>query len=164
MDFTLRDSTDEDLAELGRMAGALVRLHHSLDPARFLWREGIEQGYGSWLVRTAKSEDSILVVAETRADKRVIGYAWATIEEHDWMALLEAHAALQDIWVDQDARRHGVARALLEAVIERARAKGSPRVVLHTAAKNESAQRFFEAMGFRPTMIEMTRNLTDSSR
>ena len=35
--------------------------------------------------------------------------------------------------------------------------KGAPRVVLHTAALNEAAQRFFERLGFRRTMIEMTR-------
>jgi ribosomal protein S18 acetylase RimI-like enzyme len=36
---------------------------------------------------------------------------------------------------------------------------GAPRVVLMTAAKNDAAQRFFESMGFRRTMIEMTLEL-----
>ena len=140
------------------MAGALVRMHHSFDPQRFFLVEPIEQGYGRWLVRTSKSDRSIVLVAE--AAGKAVGYAWATLEERDWMMLLDACAALQDIWVDQEARRSGVARALMEGIVARAKEKGAPRLVLHTAAKNETAQRFFEAMGFRRTMIEMTRELS----
>jgi len=160
MEFVLRDAVDEDQKELGRMAGALVRMHHALDPQRFFLVEPIEEGYGRWLVRTSKSDKSIMIVAESAGT--VVGYAWATLEERDWMMLLDACAALQDIWVDEDARRHGVARALLERVAERAAARGAPRLVLSTAAKNETAQRFFESMGFRRTMIEMTRELTST--
>lgn len=139
------------------MAGALVRMHHAMDAQRFFLVEPIEQGYGSWLVRTSKSDKSIVLVAEMAG--KVVGYAWATLEERDWMMLLDACAALQDIWVDEEARRHGVARALLERIATLAKEKGAPRLVLSTAAKNESAQKFFESMGFRRTMIEMTREL-----
>jgi RimJ/RimL family protein N-acetyltransferase len=38
-------------------------------------------------------------------------------------------------------------------------ALGAPRVVLHTAAKNEAAQRMFAKLGWRPTMVEMTREV-----
>jgi RimJ/RimL family protein N-acetyltransferase len=34
-------------------------------------------------------------------------------------------------------------------------------VVLSTAERNEAAQRLFASMGFRRTMIEMTRELDD---
>ena len=37
--------------------------------------------------------------------------------------------------------------------------RGAPRVVLSTAFRNEAAQRLFERMGFRRTMVEMTREL-----
>ena len=139
------------------MAGALVRMHHAMDPQRFLLVEPIEEGYGRWLLRTSKSEKSIVRVAEIAG--KVVGYAWATLEERDWMMLLDACAALQDIWVDDGARRHGVARALLDAIVAEGKKNGAPRLVLHTAAKNETAHQFFESMGFRRTMIEMTREL-----
>ena len=35
--------------------------------------------------------------------------------------------------------------------------RGAPRVMLSTAARNENAQAAFSALGFRRTMIEMTR-------
>jgi ribosomal protein S18 acetylase RimI-like enzyme len=52
-----------------------------------------------------------------------------------------------------------VGLALAEAVIARLRALGAPRVVLHTAVQNAAAQRLFERLGFRRTMVEMTREL-----
>jgi len=39
------------------------------------------------------------------------------------------------------------------------RSIGAPRVVLWTAEKNDPAQRLFTRLGFRRTMIEMTREL-----
>jgi len=37
------------------------------------------------------------------------------------------------------------------------KALGAPRVVLMTAWQNEPARRFFARLGFRETMLEMTR-------
>jgi ribosomal protein S18 acetylase RimI-like enzyme len=34
---------------------------------------------------------------------------------------------------------------------------GAPRVLLHTAVQNEQAQALFSKLGFRSTMLEMTR-------
>jgi ribosomal protein S18 acetylase RimI-like enzyme len=52
-----------------------------------------------------------------------------------------------------------LARALLGRAIEWLRERGQPRVVLWTAERNDAAQRLFDALGFRRTMIEMTREL-----
>jgi ribosomal protein S18 acetylase RimI-like enzyme len=75
------------------------------------------------------------------------------------MALRGPAGLLHDIIVDPGYRRRGVGRRLLEAVIENMTARGAPRLVLSTAARNEAAQRLFASVGFRPTMIEMTREL-----
>jgi ribosomal protein S18 acetylase RimI-like enzyme len=138
-------------------------MHHAFDPQRFLLIENrpnggtLEQGYGGWLVRESQNPRAVVIVA-TR-DDRIVGYAYATLDDRDWMLLLDACGALQDIWVDEAARRAGVAKMLIEEICARFRTMGAPRVVLSTAAKNEGAQKFFEAMGFRRTMIEMTREL-----
>jgi RimJ/RimL family protein N-acetyltransferase len=42
-------------------------------------------------------------------------------------------------------------------MIRELEALGAPRIVLSTMVRNESAQRLFAAVGFRPTMLEMTR-------
>lgn len=153
----IRAATSADLDNLGNMAGQLVRLHHSLDPKRFLLVEGVERGYARFFQSQLEDPDTILVVAEVAG--RVVGYVYARLEPRDWNSLLDACGALHDIFVLEAERRHGVASRLLEDVALRFKARGAPRFVLSTAAGNETAQRFFERHGFRRTMIEMTREL-----
>jgi hypothetical protein len=47
----------------------------------------------------------------------------------------------------------------VDAVRDGLRAKGAPRLVLHTASKNATAREFFAALGFRETMVELTQEL-----
>jgi ribosomal protein S18 acetylase RimI-like enzyme len=61
--------------------------------------------------------------------------------------------------VDAAGRRTGMATALVEAAAQWLKQRGAPRVLLWTASPNEGAQRLFERLGFRRTMIEMTREL-----
>jgi len=64
------------------------------------------------------------------------------------------------VYVDEAARRAGVATALIEAAVEWLAGRGMPRVVLWTAAPNEAARLLFERLGFRHTMTELTRELS----
>ena len=73
--------------------------------------------------------------------------------------LRDAAGFVHDIVVDQAERRSGVAAALMEAAIAWVREQGVGSVMLWTAAPNEGAQRLFERLGFRRTMIEMTRDV-----
>jgi ribosomal protein S18 acetylase RimI-like enzyme len=75
------------------------------------------------------------------------------------MALRGPAAVLHDLIVDPAYRGRGAGRALLSAAVAALRARQAPRLVLSTAARNESAQRFFERAGFRRTMVELTREL-----
>jgi ribosomal protein S18 acetylase RimI-like enzyme len=154
-DFTIRPAVHADIAAVAGLAGELVRQHHGYDPARFFIPDRLEEGYAWWFGREIVRDDVVLVVAE-RAGV-IVGYAYGRLEERDWNQLLDSCGALHDIFVDASERRRGVARALAERVFHDLAAKGAPRVVLHTAAANEGAQRFFEGLGFRRTMIEMTR-------
>lgn len=157
--MTVRGARPEDLDAIARLAAQLVRLHHGWDAQRFMVVEPIEQGYRWWLGKELSNDDAVVLVA-TAGDAPaapVLGYAYGRLEERDWNALLDVHGALHDIFVDESARKRGVARALLEAMVAALTVKGAPRVVLHTAWPNESAQKLFRSAGFRPTMIEMTR-------
>ena len=62
------------------------------------------------------------------------------------------------------ARGWGAGTALVDARHAWLRDRGMPRVVLWTAHANHAAQRLFAARGFRPTMIEMTRELEKAVR
>src|SRR6478752_7188762 len=98
----VRPARSDDLPAVARLAAALVRMHHHLDPQRFM---------------------------------------------------------LNDLYVDAAARRRGIARALVDATLAWLREHRAPRVVLLSAWQNPDAHAFFEAIGFRRTMVEMTAEL-----
>ncbi|MGA9522784.1 MAG: GNAT family N-acetyltransferase [Myxococcaceae bacterium] len=157
MTVTVRPARPSDADDLGRMGAALARLHHAWDEQRFMLAESLEDGYRSWLSREAENKKAVVLVAELEA--RVVGYAYGRAEGRDWNMLVDPHGGFHDLWVDAEARCHGVGEKLVLETIERFKALGVPRIVLHTAAKNEAAQRFFAKQGWRPTMVEMTREL-----
>jgi len=58
---------------------------------------------------------------------------------------------LYGMWVDPGFRGAGIGRALVDAVIDQARAAGKRRVILHVVAGNDPAGRLYERAGFVPT-------------
>ncbi|MEO8905334.1 MAG: GNAT family N-acetyltransferase [Polyangiaceae bacterium] len=154
MTVTVRAAEAQDLPAIAELAGQLVRQHYGFDAQRFMLIPNVEAGYAHFFAGELSNPDTLILAAELAG--AVVGYAYARLEERDWNALLDAHGALHDIFVNESVRRQGVARRLVEAVRERLRAKGAPRLVLHTASKNHTAREFFAALGFRQTMTELT--------
>jgi ribosomal protein S18 acetylase RimI-like enzyme len=154
----IRRATRDDLRHIGRLGALLVAAHHEFDSRRFLAATSrTKDAYASYLGTQLDAPDAAVFVAEENAD--VIGYAYVAVESYDYMALRGPAGVLHDIVVDPECRSRGVGRRLLDAVLEYARSRGLSQLVLSTAERNEAAQRFFESVGFRRTMIEMTREL-----
>jgi ribosomal protein S18 acetylase RimI-like enzyme len=157
--LSVRPAIRADLPAVARLAAALVRLHHGFDPDRFLCMEPLEPGYERFLAGELADDDAVILVAVTRGDggERVVGYTYGRLEPRDWNELLDACGKIHDVFVDEAARGQGAAKALVEAVVARLEGKGAPRVLLLSATPNVAAQRLFAKLGFRPTMVEMTR-------
>ena len=154
----IRRATAADLPALGTLGASLIRTHYAFDPMRFMAPPADpESGYAWFLGSQLKEDDVGVFVAEQSG--RVIGYVYAGLEPQSWKELREAAGFIHDVVVAPEAQRHGVASALVDAACEWFRSIGTPRVVLWTAEKNEGAQRLFTRLGFRKTMIEMTREL-----
>jgi ribosomal protein S18 acetylase RimI-like enzyme len=158
MPFVVRRATDADARALGRLGAMLLRAHYAFDPQRFIAPgNNPESGY-EWFLRSQLEEsDAAVFVAEQ--DRQVIGYVFAALEPISWKELRAACGFIHDIVVDDPQRRTGVASALMDAAMEWLRSRGAPRVILGTAERNAAAQRLFDKLGFRRTMIEMTREL-----
>lgn len=150
----IRAATREDLPAAAALAAKLVRLHVAFDPLRFFLPERVEAGYEWWFGQELERAEVVLLVAESGG--RLLGYCYGRLEERDWNQLLDSCGAIHDLWVEQEARGSGVARMLMTEAVRRLKDKGAPRVVLHTASQNTTAQKLFESLGFRRTMIEMT--------
>jgi ribosomal protein S18 acetylase RimI-like enzyme len=159
--IAIRAASRGDLSALGRLGALLVRTHHELDSGRFIPAgPRTEQGYASWLGSQLQNPQVIILVAAQNDD--VLGYSYSEMEGSDYMSLRGPAGVLHDIVVDPGQRRNGIGRKLLEATLEALAARGAPQVVLWTAALNVAAQGLFAKAGFRPTMIEMTREGADA--
>jgi GNAT superfamily N-acetyltransferase len=66
----------------------------------------------------------------------------------------EGDAQLRLLFVDAEARGHGVGARLVGQCIEFARGRGYRRMVLWTNSSLESARRIYDAAGFRQTKEE----------
>lgn len=154
----IRPADRADLAALGRLGAELVRAHHAYDPLRFILpAEGIEEGY-AWFLGSQLANDSACVMVAER-DSRVVAYVYAAIEPMSWQELRDEAGYIHDLIVDPAARGAGIGARLVEAVIAWLRGRGMPRVLLQTAEPNVSAQRLFASLGFRRTMVEMTKEI-----
>ena len=157
--ISIRLATPDDVHAAAKLAAALVREHHAYDPQRFMCIEPLEEGYERFLRSQIDREGVVLIVATEveGPDESVVGYLFATLEGRDWSDLRDACGKIHDVYVDASARRRGIASRLVEDAVTRLTLMGAPRVVLMAAWRNDSARKLFERLGFRSTMVEMTR-------
>jgi len=73
---------------------------------------------------------------------------------HRNTAMIAPVCYMQDLFVAQEARGHGVGRALIEAVYARARAAGLPRVYWQTHETNATAQALYDKVAERSGFIQ----------
>ena len=170
--ISIRPATSSDLPALGRLGALLMRTHYNFDRKRFLEPgANAEEGYAWFLGEQLKDEGNAVVLVASFDSAQdpfasaqgkqgeIVGYVYAALEPISWKELRDACGFIHDVAVDEQARRHGVGAALVEAAMKWLNEHGAPRVVLGTAEQNESAQRLFARLGFRRTMVEMTREL-----
>lgn len=180
----IRSALRADLPALARLGAKLAREHHRMDPDRFfLPEEPIEEGYAWWLGKELANPRAVVLAAVTADGERkgsgtrlpgsergsrgrsavappgeiVLGYAYGRIEPRDWNTLRDRCGVGVDLWVAPEARGAGVGARLVEALADALARRGAERVVIDVAARNPEAARLFARMGFRPTMLEMTR-------
>jgi ribosomal protein S18 acetylase RimI-like enzyme len=156
--LSIRRGTEADAQELGALGAMLMRVHYGFDPQRFMDPGGDpERGYAGFLSSQMQRPDVAVFVAVQ--DGKVAGYIYCGIEPESWKELRERAGFVHDLVVATASRRGGIARALMNAAVDWLAGRGMPRVLLWTATGNVEAQALFEGLGFRKTMMEMTKEL-----
>ena len=120
------------------------------------YREFVRPGDPDWeayLRRIADVEGraGIAVVFVAVEGERILGSATLELGERiesDDPPLPREEAQIRMLGVHPGARRRGIARMLIDACFERARAVGKTRMTLHTTHRMKTAQAMYEGMGF----------------
>lgn len=155
-EILIRHATAADKTTLGKLGAELLRVHHAFDADRFMAPgPTTEEGYGRFLTAEHANDDVVVLVAERAGE--IVGYVFAGVEPRSWKELRDRAGFIHDVLVVESARGTGTGERLVEAAAEWLLARDVPRVMLWTADKNAYAQRLFTRLGFRRTMIEMTR-------
>jgi ribosomal protein S18 acetylase RimI-like enzyme len=103
------------------------------------------------LVRAALGRPDLVGFLAT-SDGATVGYAVLT--DTTMSAFAEGTSvAVDQIFVLPEARRSGVARALMGAVATYADRRGAEQVVCNVPATGKDANRFFARMGFAPLVV-----------
>lgn len=133
--LTIRAYDDGDIAACRVLWAELTQVHRDLYDDQSFGGDDPGRGFDHYL---GEDRPERLFVAE--ADGRLVGLAGLLVTDD--------RAELEPIVVAGDARGGGVGRGLAEAVVERARELGFPRVRVRPVGRNAEAIRFFHALGF----------------
>lgn len=156
--IVVRPAAEADLPALGRLGASLLHTHFAFDPQRFMAPPSEpEQGYAWFLGTQLREPDAGIFVAVE--GEQVVGYVYAGLEPQSWKELREAAGFIHDVAVDEQHRGLGVGTALVTVALDWLRERGAPRVLLWSAERNSGARQLFTRLGFRTTMVEMTREL-----
>src|SRR4051812_37539617 len=99
--------------------------------------------------RLLADPDTEFLLAAPAGEARASGVAQLRFRYGVWRA--GGDCLLEDLYVDESARGAGLGRALVEATLERARARGCRRVELDTNERNDAALRLYGSFGFSAT-------------
>lgn len=101
------------------------------------------------------------MVAELLADRGTefllvgepaVGVAQLRFRPSVWTGTEDAW--LEDLFVVEDARRGGAGGALVQACVDRARARGCKRIQLDANERNDAALALYESLGFNSATAE----------
>lgn len=111
-------------------------------------------------LRAVLDDDTKRMLVATRHETR-LGYTVFDFVDVAGSVMLQArrYCYVHDIGVASEARREGVARALLDQVYEASRQAGIDEVELDVWAFNATARRSFERSGFEVFGTKMRRSL-----
>jgi ribosomal protein S18 acetylase RimI-like enzyme len=140
----VRPVRDDERAEAGRVTALAYR--EFLRPGEQSWEDyldhiaDVEGRAERTLVLVAVEHGTILGSATLELDTRV--------EPEDDPPLAPDESHIRMLGVDPDERGKGVARALMDACFDLARARGKQWISLHTTERMRTAQAMYERFGF----------------
>ena len=102
-----------------------------------------------------KAEPVHALVAEENGE--LLGLVHYIFHRNTWM--VNDVCYLEDLFTAEAARSKGVGRALIEAVYERARAAGSPKVYWLTHETNKTAQSLYDKVAEKPGFIQYRKQI-----
>jgi ribosomal protein S18 acetylase RimI-like enzyme len=140
--FLIRPVRPEEYAALGELCVAAYRALPYTMPHQDIYDQQLRDV-------ARRAETSCVLVAVTAEGAVLGGVTYVSGPEDPYSEELgEAEAGMRMLAVDPAHQGRGIGRALTAACLERARAAGRRRLVLHTGAWMPAARHLYEGLGF----------------
>lgn len=108
----------------------------------------------TWQRVLSKSDGMFGIVAEDGAGA-IAGFAVCVLHRSSWSKTWYCY--LEDLFVDQAVRGHGIGRALIEAVYAEADARGASRTYWVTAENNATARTLYDQVAELSPFVQYRR-------
>jgi len=161
MSVEVRAASETDFAALIRLNQVVQRLHAELYPGDFK-REVDPSAMMTFFAARLADPKSAIGIA--KADCVPVGYVWFEVQARPETSLTPPRPRIyvHHISVAPEARRRGIAAALMRYVEHRAASEGIDEIALDTWADNLDAQHFFRSQGFAVFNVVLRKKLTRS--
>lgn len=154
---TVRSATLEDLPTILPMVAKTCAFHQRIAPAKYPFLPEPEKRYVRWMSSQISAPRSVFLVAELAG--KVVGFVIADVEGEIPIYQVKEFGFVHDVWVEEEARRHGVGKALMLEMVRRFREMGVVQVRLDVVAGNEPAEKLFAECGFAVATKQMIAEL-----
>lgn len=151
----IRRAEIRDIPDIMHLLVQVDMVHHNGRPDLF---KGPATKYSETELETIiQNEKTPVFVCSDDDDSLVLGHAFCILQQHSGDRVMTDIRTLyiDDICVDENARRQGIATKLYEAVTAYAKSIGCYNVTLNVWSCNPEAQAFYEKCGMKPQKIGM---------
>ena len=149
----IRFAQAQDVAGILALLRQVGRVHHEGRPDIF--RTGAQKYGASQVLAMLESPKTPIFVAVE--EDKVLGYGFCQMKNYENDPVICDHLELyiDDLCVDEGCRGQGIGKAVYQEILRYAKMRGCYNVTLNVWSCNESAQKFYEALGLKPQKIGM---------
>ena len=151
--MNFRKAQEKDIPQMHELLRQVNLVHHTGRPDLFKKANK----YTDEQLKVILKDESRPIFAATDDDDVMLGYAFCVHQQHiDDQLLTDVKTLyIDDLCVDENARGQHVGKSLYEYVLSRAKENGYYNVTLNVWSCNESAMKFYEALGMKPYKVGM---------
>ena len=151
----IRRATVNDIEILAKLLYEVQSVHHHVRPD--LFKENTKKYTDDELVNIIKNDSTPIFVYE---NGKILGYAFCIIKEEISHTLTNIKTLyIDDLCVDENARRNHIGMKLYNFVLEYAKSIKCYNLTLNVWADNINALKFYEKIGLKSQKIGMEKIL-----
>lgn len=151
--MVIRNAAKQDIPGILELLRQVGQVHHEIRPDIF--PAGTLKYDTAALEALLQDKSRPIFVADV--DGQVAGYCFCVhkVIENTALSVGRQELYIDDLCVDENHRRMGIAKALYDYTLTYAKGSGCGTVTLNVWCGNDGAMRFYENMGMRPRNIMM---------